>query len=433
MVEIILEGHLLDDEKRAATNLEIALGMLTENSSQENGLAEFKEVSDYTLLSVVYTLRGNLVQAQEALNKAEALYQKQPTMQSRVEIKLAQSRLELARDKYEQGFEALISAAEMLEKMEARWWKSRTWLEIAVVYLRRNEPEDIDQAHNILRETLAEFKDIGVGYYTDLILDKLRQVKSITRAQAIAHHKITQELAEAGRVQHTIIPTKAPELKGFQISGVLLPAHETSGDFYDFIPLENGRLGVVIADVGDKGAGAALYMAMSRTLFRTYAGEGQRSPVDVVNEVNRRILSDTERGIFLTAFYGVLDPHRGTFEYVNAGHNPPCFLQEKDSEVVCTPLERTGSLLGIFAESQWETHSITLKRKDSLVLYTDGITESQNDIGSFFGNDRLYTTLKNNFGQPAEAYRNSILESVQSFTKTGPRLDDITLVVIQKE
>jgi tetratricopeptide (TPR) repeat protein len=116
MVEIILEGHLLDDEKRAATNLEIALGMLTENSSQENDLAEFKEVSDYTLLSVVYTLRGNLVQAQEALNKADALYQKQPTMQSLVEIKLAQSRLELARDKYEQGFEALISAAEMLEK-----------------------------------------------------------------------------------------------------------------------------------------------------------------------------------------------------------------------------------------------------------------------------------------------------------------------------
>jgi sigma-B regulation protein RsbU (phosphoserine phosphatase) len=92
-------------------------------------------------------------------------------------------------------------------------------------------------------------------------------------------------------------------------------------------------------------------MAMSRTLIRTYAGEGQRGPNDGINEVNRRILTDTELGIFLTAVYGILDPRKGTFEYVNAGHNPPCFLHKKDDEVVCTLLERTGPLLGIFNES----------------------------------------------------------------------------------
>ena len=433
MAEIILEGHLLEDEKRATSNLEIALGMLTETFSQENGNPEYKEVSDLTLLSVAYTLKGNFAQAQESLDRANTLYQKQPNMRAQVEITLAQARLKLAQEAYESAFSSLAKAAEMLEKMEARWWKSRTWLEIAVAYLRRNEPEDIDQAHNILRETLAEFKDIGVGYYPDLIIEKLRQVKSISRAQAIAHHKITQEMAEAGRVQHTIIPANAPKIQGVQISGVLLPANETSGDFYDFIPLGNGCLGVVIADVGDKGAGAALYMAMSRTLIRTYAGEGQRSPKDVINEVNRRILTDTERGIFLTAVYGILDPEHATFEYVNAGHNPPCFLQQKDGEVVCTLLEKTGPLLGIFTESEWETHTINLKPGDSLFLYTDGITESQNEKGVFFGNDRLQTALKNNVGQPAEAFRNSILECVQSFIKTAPRLDDITLVVIQKE
>lgn len=118
---------------------------------------------------------------------------------------------------------------------------------------------------------------------------------------------------------------------------------------------------------------------MSRTLIHTYAGEGQRSPKDVISEVNRRILTDTERGIFLTAVYGILDPQQATFESVNAGHNPPCFLQNKGGEVVCTHLKKTRSLLGIFTESEWGTHTINLKQGDSLGLYTDGITESQNE------------------------------------------------------
>ncbi len=171
---------------------------------------------------------------------------------------------------------------------------------------------------------------------------------------------------------------------------------------------------------------------MSRTLIRTYAGEGQRSPKDVISEVNRCILTDTERGIFLSAVYGFLSPQQATFETVHAGHKPPCFMHNKGDEVVCTQLKKTGSLPGIFPESEWETHAINLKQGDSLVLYTEGITESRNEKGGFFGNDRLQTPLKNNLGQPAEAFRNSILESVQAFIKTAHRLDDI-LVVIQKE
>ncbi len=239
-------------------------------------------------------------------------------------------------------------------------------------------------------------------------------------------------MTEAGRVQLTIIPTTAPKIQGFQISGVLLPANDTSGDFYDFIPLNNGCLGVVIADVGDKGAGAALYMAMSRTLIRTYAGEGQRSPNDVINEVNRRILSDTELGIFLTAVYGILDPRKGTFEYVNAGHNPPCFLQKKGDEVGVLSWKGPVLCWDLQRKSMGDQNHPP-EEGDSLALYTDGITEAQDENGVFFGNDRLLASLKSSFGQPAELFRNSILDSVQTFIKTAPRLDDITLVVIQKE
>ena len=112
-------------------------------------------------------------------------------------------------------------------------------------------------------------------------------------------------------------------------------------DFYDFIDLDDGKLGVVIADVGDKGAGAALYMAMSRTLIRTYAGENQLPPEQVLHHVNRRILADTQRGIFLTVVFGILDPDQHSFTYVNAGHNPPLHLRRDENQVGMTELEKT--------------------------------------------------------------------------------------------
>jgi serine phosphatase RsbU (regulator of sigma subunit) len=264
-------------------------------------------------------------------------------------------------------------------------------------------------------------------------VEKLRQVKRMSRAQAIAHRKITEELVQAGRVQHTFIPTHSPEIPGYDISGVLLPARETSGDFYDFIELDNGKLGLVIADVGDKGAGAALYMAMSRTLIRTYAGENLMSPEQVLHQVNRRILTDTQQGIFLTVVFGILDPEKNTFTYVNAGHNPPLLLRQENDQVTITELEKTGTLVGIFAENTWKEKAVLIQPGDVVVLYTDGITEAQNETDEFFGTERLFEVLKTEFSISAEAFRNRILENVQAFTGSSPRLDDVTLIVISKQ
>jgi len=271
-----------------------------------------------------------------------------------------------------------------------------------------------------------------VGYYPEIIIGKLNKVKRISRAQAIAHRKITEELEQAGRVQHTLIPTRAPVIPGYEISGILLPARETSGDFYDFIELEDGKLGIVIADVGDKGAGAALYMAMSRTLIRTYAKENLMSPKQVIQQLNRRILTDTELGIYLTVVFGILDPERGTFTYVNAGHNPPIFLKQENEQIILTEIEKTGTLVGIFAESTWKEKTIPIQKGTVLVFYTDGITEAQNEINEFFGTERFIKSLKDNFSLSAEVFRNSILEDVQAFTGVSPRLDDITLVILSK-
>jgi len=167
-------------------------------------------------------------------------------------------------------------------------------------------------------------------------------------------------------------------------------------------------------------------------LIRTYARESRMSPEHVLHELNRRILIDTEFGIFLTVVFGILDPEQGTFTYVNAGHNPPILLSQKNDQIELTELKKTGSLVGIFPENTWEEKTITIHSGDVLILYTDGITEAQNEDDEFFGIERFVKTLKDNFSPSAEDLRNCILEDVQAFTGTSPRLDDITLVVIAK-
>lgn len=433
LAETIFEPHLLGDPNLNPSDIDITLGMLDEGQKQTENDQIQSKVAFFCLKSEIYAFKHNLTKAEQALSIAENAYRNQPTMQDRVRIILTQARLAVGRQNYKSALNFLNEADRLLEKMEGRWFRARIWLEMGDIHLKRNEPEDIDQAQNMYRESLAEFRELDVEYYPDLIIEKLRQVKHMSRAQAIAHRKVNEELAQAGRVQHTFIPTHSPKITGYDISGVLLPARETSGDFYDFIDLEAGNLGVVIADVGDKGAGAALYMAMSRTLIRTYAGENKLNPKQVLHQVNRRILTDTQHGIFLTIVFGVLDPEHGTFTFVNAGHNPPVLLKKVENKVIFTNLEKTGTLIGIFEENTWEENQISILPGEVLVLYTDGITEAQNENGEFFGVERFFNTLSSEFTTSAENFRNSILEAVQAFTGSSPRLDDITLIVISRE
>ncbi|MBR9984535.1 MAG: SpoIIE family protein phosphatase, partial [Desulfosarcina sp.] len=433
LAETILEPYILSDSNNNTSDLDIALSMLEEVQKQTKDDQLFSSVPFYCLKGDIYAAKKDFDKAEKALSKAENVYRNQPTMQDRVRIIHTQARIAAHEHNYEKALNQLSEMDRLLEKMEGHWWRARVWLEMGDIHLARNNPEDVDQAQNFFRESLAEFGEMDINYYTDVIIDKLRLVKHVSRAQAIAHRKITEELEQAGRVQHTFIPTHSPEIPGYDISGVLLPAHETSGDFYDFIHLDNNKLGVVIADVGDKGAGAALYMAMSRTLIRTYAGENRMSPEQVLHQVNRRILTDTQQGIFLTVVFGILDSMASTFTYVNAGHNPPALLKNENGQVNLTQLKKTGTLVGIFGENTWKEKTIALKPGEVLVLYTDGITEAQNEDGEFYGTERFYTTLQSEFTTQAEAYRNSILESVQAFTGSSLRLDDVTLIVISKE
>ena len=246
-----------------------------------------------------------------------------------------------------------------------------------------------------------------------------------------AHQAVEQELAVAGRIQASFLPHDLPHIPGWQIAVTLNPAKQTSGDFYDVIPLPEGRIGLVVADVADKGTGAALYMALSRTLIRTFALEYADRPDQVLEAANRRILADAQSDLFVTTFYGVIDLEAGSLAYCNAGHNPPFLIRAGASDVAT--LCRTGMPLGVLDDAEWQCSREHLAPGDTLVLYSDGLTEAHDENYCLFGAERLLETAQAHVGQPAAAIVDALMETVRAFRGTAPQSDDMTLVVITRE
>jgi serine phosphatase RsbU (regulator of sigma subunit) len=213
---------------------------------------------------------------------------------------------------------------------------------------------------------------------------------------------------------------------------MLEPAKETSGDFYDVIPLPKGRLGLLVADVADKGMGAALYMALCRTLIRTYAAEYDTRADLVLSATNRRILMDARADMFVTAFYGILDPSAGTLTYCNAGHNPPYLFSAHGGGSV-QALRGTGMALGVSEEAAWKQAAVELAPGEVLLLYTDGVTEAQDQQDAFFGQERLLAVAQANVGRSAQGIQDALMAEVREFVGDASQFDDITLMVVARE
>jgi NarL family two-component system response regulator LiaR len=240
------------------------------------------------------------------------------------------------------------------------------------------------------------------------------------------YRSVAQEIALAGEIQSSFLPDEFPIEREWQFAATLEPARETSGDFYDYIRLPDRKLGIIIADVTDKGMGAALFMALSRTLLRTFALEHANQPDQVIHETNRRILADTESGLYVTAFYGVLDLDTGTLLYCNAGHHPAFIVRGQKLEV----LSRSGPPLGISSDETWEMRNTQLEPSDTLILYTDGIPEAKNSNDEFFGEDRLKKSLLRMQGESAVVIQEQLLSDVHQYRGDEQQFDDIALSVV---
>jgi serine phosphatase RsbU (regulator of sigma subunit) len=196
-------------------------------------------------------------------------------------------------------------------------------------------------------------------------------------------------------------------------------------------PLQGDKLGILVADVVDKGVGAALFMALSWAIMRTYAGKYPRQPERMLGAANTRLLRDTAGKQFATVFYGVLDPLNGRLCYANAGH-PPALLAHSAGRGMVEKLSRTGLPLGIFPDATWGQSVVDLDRGDVLIAYTDGITEACNADGACFEDAGLQASLQSRLKRSAQEIVDGIFADVRDFTGGMPQEDDMALVVVKR-
>jgi serine phosphatase RsbU (regulator of sigma subunit)/predicted ester cyclase len=241
--------------------------------------------------------------------------------------------------------------------------------------------------------------------------------------------RIEQELRVARRIQHASLPEEVPQLEGWQISPLYRPAREVGGDFYDFHPLSEGRLGLVVGDATGKGVPAALVMSTTCGKLQLAAqGLDSSSPGEVLVRVNEALLARIPTNMFVTCFYAILDPKSARLSYANAGHDLPYLQRNADAE----ELRARGMPLGLMPGMGYEEKEIVLERDDSALLYSDGLVEAHGPQGEMFGFPRLRTLI----AQHADGERSLgdfLLEELYSFVGEGwEQEDDITLLTLER-
>ena len=257
---------------------------------------------------------------------------------------------------------------------------------------------------------------------------------AIIYSMANEKKRLDHDLEIARDIQRILLPSEAPAINGFQISGLNAPARQVSGDYFDYIQVDEERLGVAIADVSGKGVPASLIMAICRSVLRAEAARNP-SPADVLRKVNRQLYPDIKEDMFISMAYLILNHQRdGGITLARAGHDAP-LLYKRQSETV-TPVKSPGMVVGIDSGNVFDRlttdFAVPLERDDCLVLYTDGVTETLNLDGDEFGLERMMQSVRASATNGAQAIVRKIIEDVRDFTGSVPQNDDITLIAIRK-
>jgi PAS domain S-box-containing protein len=258
-------------------------------------------------------------------------------------------------------------------------------------------------------------------------IESIRDVTEMRRTEETLERS-KSELRIASDIQRSFLPEHIPPVAGFDLAAISVPAMEVGGDFYDFIPGRDGRLGMVIADVSGKSVPAALFMALSRTIVRANATHHQ-SGTEILQDANDMISADSRSGMFVTLFYGVLDEKTRNLVYANAGHPPPLLFRSSAGDFV--ELEVTGIALGVLCKMVYEERRISLSAGDILVLYTDGVTEAINRDMEQYGTKRLGSVVRKAHTLSAQGIMESILEDISRFSGDQEQFDDITMIVVK--
>jgi sigma-B regulation protein RsbU (phosphoserine phosphatase) len=247
--------------------------------------------------------------------------------------------------------------------------------------------------------------------------------------EMVSRERLEHEVALARQIQETFLPDHLPQFPNWDLAAIWRPARQVGGDFYDVFELAGGRLGLFIADVSDKGIPAALFMAMTRTLVRAVVYD-TISPAEVMRRVNELIIPDNQQSMFVTAAYGVLTIASGELVYTNAGHNPPIWWCAQTGKL--ETLRRTGAALGVMEKVSMEERSIRLVPGDTLLLYTDGLSEAFSPEGEIYGEERLCALVPSISAAPLGEFLERIEKSVAEFMGPVPAADDLTMLALKR-
>ncbi len=254
------------------------------------------------------------------------------------------------------------------------------------------------------------------------------------REEAIERERFERELETARQIQERLLPHEMPQLPGFEIAGISLPSQQVGGDYFDFLDMGTGQLGIAIADVSGKGIPAALLMAnLQASLHAQVIKKG--TVAEVASRMNSLLVKSTDTHMFATFFYGILDQVKSTFTSTNAGHNPPLLFRE-DGKI--KRLEAGGLVLGFLPDQKYAQQTVKIKQGEVVVLFTDGITEaagssSEKISENLFGEERLIDVVRASSAKSAVEIQAAILQAISNHTANAPQYDDITLVVIKRK
>ena len=247
--------------------------------------------------------------------------------------------------------------------------------------------------------------------------------------EARDRERVEQELRVARRIQQASLPKEVPELEGWHLSPYYRPAREVGGDFYDFHPLSEGRLGLVVGDATGKGVPAALVMSTTCGMLRL-AAQSFSSPGEMLQRVNEALFASIPANMFVTCFYGVLEPSSGTFTYANAGHDLP-YLCRRVGGYEAEELRARGMPLGLMPGMSYEEKEVVLEDEEIALFYSDGLVEAHNPRGEMFGFPRLRALVAE--GGKERSLEESLLEELHGFVgESWEQEDDITLLTLER-
>jgi phosphoserine phosphatase RsbU/P len=279
-----------------------------------------------------------------------------------------------------------------------------------------------------------EIRNMGQDQLGELAVSFNQMTRSIRELLRVSAEKqrLDQEMRIAAQVQFQLFPRSVPGIAKLDFApGVCIPARSVSGDYYDYIDIAPGRVGIVVADVCGKGVSAALMMANLQANLRGQVGQGDSYRVErIVQRVNQQLVDSVIDASYITLFYAEFDEKTDTLRYTNAGHNPPLLLRRKRSDGI-ERLERGGTVLGLFRDVVFEGGELKMESGDLLVAFTDGLIEARNPGNEEYGEERLIAAIIEHCHLSAADVEKNILRSVKEWTSDAEQEDDLTLVVVR--